>query len=139
MSADEQTLVDMEDLLDNLDPETWHESYNIHKLVAHTMCMAAALLREQQAEIERFKVAREEEVRERVAERDSLRRDLEAARVDAERYRWLRDCAEIVEITTSEDPLYFEDGAMWIDSERHETKAEKDAAIDLARARREGT
>ncbi len=78
------------------------------------------------------------EVCEMQSEIDSLRSDLVAARVDAERYRWLRDCAEIVEITTPEDPLYFEDGAMWIESERHETKAEKDAAIDLARARGEG-
>lgn len=54
---------------------------------------------------------------------DSLRRDLEAARVDAERYRWLRDNPwpqEVREVVT------FHMNAMW------------DEAIDLARARGEG-
>lgn len=53
----------------------------------------------------------------------SLRRDLDAARVDAERYRWLRDNPwpqEVREVVT------FHMNAMW------------DAAIDLARARGEG-
>lgn len=54
---------------------------------------------------------------------DSLRRDLEAARVDAERYRWLRNnckprqAKELVE---------------------HRSGVGMDAAIDLARERGEG-
>jgi hypothetical protein len=55
-----------------------------------------ALLREQQAEIERLTASvlalhakRSQDVDERNAEIDSLRRDLEAARVDASRLLWV--------------------------------------------------
>jgi hypothetical protein len=92
-----------------------------------------ALLREQQAEIAKInrylsdaelrESALEEEAARNVAERDSLRRGLEVARVDAERYRWLRNnckprrAKELVE---------------------HRSGVAMDAAIDAARARGEG-
>lgn len=77
---------------------------------------AAALLREQQA---------------RIAE---LGRDLEAARVDAERYRALIATEAYV-------PVRFNPGCPWglaSGSGRPATKVELDAAIDAARERGEG-
>jgi seryl-tRNA synthetase len=100
-----------------------------------------ALLREQQTEIERLtkeradSPARRELTRmqaqldalqtEHIAvmdERNQLRRDLEAARVDAERYRWLRDKASYHQRRTT----------------LNDTGEGIDTRIDAARARGEG-
>jgi chromosome segregation ATPase len=83
-----------------------------------------------QAEIERFKGALEDEVRERIAERDSLRRDLELCKADAERYRWLRE-----HLNGSGDAWRV---AAFNIRAGEILPAQWDAAIDLARARGEG-
>ena len=98
------------------------------------------LLRDLQAEIERLtEVSRQITVENRVggllhkatiAERDSLRRDLEAARVDAERYRWLQQHLNGSGETFSETAFSIRSGAI--------PPEQWDAAIDLARARGEG-
>lgn len=112
---------------------------------------AAALLLEQQAEIERLTANEAERVRvferdgysmmprklrdadeaidELTTERDSLRRDLEAARGDAERYRHIKAEWAIVRD-------FFPN--RWHISTPYIYGDSFDAAIDLARARGEG-
>lgn len=116
MSADKRTLVGMEDLLDNLDPETWDESYNIHKLVAVTMRRADALLREQQADIQRTQQQREHVRRE-------LRNELEATKAEIERL--------------TKDVAYNNDLAHKFKAEADALEAERDSLrrdLDVARA-----
>ncbi len=114
--------------------------------ISREVSTLARLLSEQQAEIAKLtryladaelrESALEDDAARSFAERDSLRRDLEACKVDAERYRWLRD------FSTDEALFYLS---------VHETYAEKRfkpaevdayidalAAIGAARARGEG-
>jgi hypothetical protein len=102
---------------------------SMEQLRAHGL-MAYQLLRDQQAEIERLTKLRESDadVIALRAANDSLRRELEAARVDAERYRWLRDTGRIAPFQVRTNTL-----ALWVVDEGFGQRL--DAAVDAARAR----
>ena len=142
MSADERTLG--ERVAAFLSERELARQYDGDATNYRAQCgVADALLREQQAEIERLtghnreldpalisvNAAHDKLLTEHIAvmdERNQLRQDLEAVRVDAERYRWLT--AVYFDGTTSAFRLV---GPC-------RTPAELNAAIDAARARGEG-
>ena len=147
MSADERTLGER--------VEAWIAAYsNASHKVQHSMQIhdAADLIGEQQAEIERlgkeladtasWRDAWYASAGHANAECDSLRRDLEAARVDAERWRTFRSKTQdggwelrYRKSGRGKHRWSFAPVAQSVEYELHTTA---DAAIDLARARGEG-